>query len=78
MRLVIGETGYVSEKCLVDFGKLFQRIGMFWLNDQFGILREDVEGRIRVRWSEERVEPVDLIFISFWCIRVEKYGEGHK
>ena len=33
----------MSEKVLIDLGKLFQRIGVVWLNERLGILREDVE-----------------------------------
>ena len=54
----------ILEKVLKDFDKLFQTIGAVWLNEWFNILGEDVEGRSRVR-LEERVEPVDLVFISF-------------
>ena len=57
--------GNMLEKFLIDIGKLFQRIGAVWLNERFDILREDVEGRSQVRWSEELVKPVSLIFISF-------------
>ena len=54
--LVVGELGNVLEKALIDFGKLFQSIGAVWLKERFDILREDVEGRSRVRRSDEGVE----------------------
>ena len=60
--IVAGELGNVLEKVLRDFDKLFQKIGAVWLNERCDILREDVVGRSRVRWSEEQVKPVDLIF----------------
>ena len=56
------------EKVLIDFSKLFQRIGMGWLNAQLDILREEVEGWNRVKWSEERVETVGL---TFWLQKNE-------
>ena len=57
--LVVAELGDMLEKVLIDFGKLFQRIGL-------DILREEmVDERSRVRWLEERVEPAGLILISF-------------
>ena len=57
-----GELGNVLEKVLRDFNKLFQRIGTVWLNEGCDILREDVMWWSRVRWSEEQVKPVGLIF----------------
>ena len=39
----------VLEKILIDFGKLFQRIGAVRLYERLDILREVVDGRIRVR-----------------------------
>ena len=64
--LEVGELGNVLEKVLIDFCKLFQSIGAAWLNELLDILREDVEGQSRVRWSaDEPVEPVCLIFINF-------------
>ena len=63
---MVAELGDVLEKVLVDFGKLFQRIGAFWLYEQLDILREEViEERSGVRRLEERVEPAGLILISF-------------
>ena len=43
--LVVVELGNMLEKVLIDFGKLFQRIGAIWLIF-FRLLREDVRGRI--------------------------------
>ena len=64
--VVVGELGNVLVKVLIDFGKLFQRIGAVWLNERFiDILRKQVEGQSRVRWSEKRVEWVGLIFLTF-------------
>ena len=34
---------------LIDFDKLFQKIGAVWLNELYDILREDAKGRSRVR-----------------------------
>ena len=48
--LVVAESGDVLGKVLIDFGKLFQRIGAVPLYERFLILREEVvEGRCRVR-----------------------------
>ena len=61
------------EKVLIEFSKLFQRIGAVWLTEIFNILREDVEGWSRVRESEECMKTVGLIFISFlryWGLEV--------
>ena len=46
--LVVAELGDMLEKVLIDFGKLFQRIGTVWLKERLDILREEVEG-----WSRE-------------------------
>ena len=47
---MVAELGDVLEKVLMDFGKLFQRIGAVRLYERFNILREEVvEGRCRVR-----------------------------
>ena len=58
-------SGWKIRKCvskvLIDFGKLLQRIGANWLNERFNVLRDDVEGQSRIRWSEYRVEPIDFI-----------------
>ena len=63
---MIAELGDVLEKVLIDFGKLFQRIGVVRLYELLDILREEVvDGRSRVRRLEERVEPAGLILISF-------------
>ena len=43
---MVGELDNVFEKVVIDFGKLFQRIGAAWLNERFDILREDVERRV--------------------------------
>ena len=59
---MVAELGNVLQKFLKNFGKLLQKLGAAWLNERLDILREDVEGR---RLSEERVEPVGLIFIHF-------------
>ena len=32
---MVGKLGNVLEKVLIDFGKLFQRIGAVWLNERF-------------------------------------------
>ena len=59
--LVVAALGDVLEKVLIDFGKLFQRIWAVRLYERFDILREEVvDGRSRVRWLEERVEPAGL------------------
>ena len=56
--LVVAELGDVLEKVLIDFGMLFQRIGAVRLYEPLDILREEVvDGRSRVRWLEERMEP---------------------
>ena len=48
--LVVAELGDVLEKVLIDFGKLFQRIGAVRLYERLDILREEmVDGRSRVR-----------------------------
>ena len=63
--LVIAELGDVLEKVLIDFGKLFQRREAVRLYERLDILREEVvDGRRRVRWLEEQVEPAGLILIS--------------
>ena len=60
--IVVAELGDLLEKVLIDFGKLFQRIGAVRLYERFDILREDVvDGRSKVRWLEERVERAGLI-----------------
>ena len=47
---MVAELGDVLEKVLIDFGKLFQRIGVVRLYERFDILREEVmDGRSRVR-----------------------------
>ena len=47
---MLAELGDVLEKVLIDFGKLFQRIGADRLYERLDILREDVvDGRSRVR-----------------------------
>ena len=47
---MVSELGDVLEKILIDFGKLFQRIGAVWLYERLDILREEVvDGRSRVR-----------------------------
>ena len=49
-QLVVEELGDVLEKVLIDFGKLFQRIGAVRLHELLDILREEVvEGQSRVR-----------------------------
>ena len=56
--LVIAELGDMLEKVLLDFGKLFQRLGAVRLCERLDILREEVvKERSRVRWLEEQVEP---------------------
>ena len=64
----------VLEKVLVVFGKLFQRIGAVRLYERLDILGEEVvDGRSRVRWLEERLEPAGLILISslrYWGCEV--------
>ena len=62
---MVGELANVIEKDFIDVYKLCQRIGAVWLNEQINILREDIEGRSRVRCSKERVEPAGIIFITF-------------
>ena len=63
---MVAELGDVLEKVLIDFGILYQGIGAVRLYEIFDILREEVvDERSRVRWLEERVEPADLILISF-------------
>ena len=52
---MVADLGDVLEKVLIDFGKLFQRIGAFRLYERLDILREEVvERRSRVRRLEER------------------------
>ena len=47
---MVVELGDVLEKVLIDFGKLFQRIGAVQLYERLDILREEVVvGRSRVR-----------------------------
>ena len=46
---MVVELGYVLEKVLINFRKLFQRIVEVWLNERLDILREDADGRSRVR-----------------------------
>ena len=47
---MVAELADMLEKVLIDFGKLFQRIGAVWLYERLDILREDVvDGRSRVR-----------------------------
>ena len=49
-KLVVAELRDVLEKVLIDFGKLFQRIGAVRLYERLDILREEVvDGRSRVR-----------------------------
>ena len=56
----------VLKKVLIDFGKLFQRIGAVRLYELLDILQEEVvDVRSRVRRLDERVEPAGLILISF-------------
>ena len=63
---MVAALGDVFEKVLIDFGKLFQRIGAVRLYKRLDILREEVvDGRSRVRLLEERVGPAGLIMISF-------------
>ena len=40
---MVVELGDVLEKVLIDFGKLFQRIGAVWLNERLDILSEDAD-----------------------------------
>ena len=40
--LVVAELGAVLDKVLIDFGKLFQRIGAVRLYERLDILREEV------------------------------------
>ena len=48
--LVVAELDDVSDKVLIDFGKLFQMIGAVRLYERLYILREEVvDGRSRVR-----------------------------
>ena len=47
---MVAELGDVLEKVLIDFSKLFQRIGAVRLYERFDILREEaVDGPSRVR-----------------------------
>ena len=39
---VVAELGDMLEKVLIDFGKLFQRIGAVLLYERFNILREEI------------------------------------
>ena len=43
---MVGELGNMLEKVLVEFDKLFLRIGAVWLNERFDILRQDVRGEV--------------------------------
>ena len=63
---MVAELDDVLKKVVIDFGKLFQRIGAVRLYERLDILREEVvDGRSRVRRLKERVEPAGLILISF-------------
>ena len=53
--LLVAEIGNVLEKILIDFGKLFQKIGAVWLYERLNILREEVKWWSIVKWLEERV-----------------------
>ena len=47
---MVAELGDVLEKVFIDFGKLFQRIGVVRLYERLDIVREEVvDGRSRVR-----------------------------
>ena len=47
---MVAALGDVLEKVLIDFGKLFQRIGTIRLYERLDISREEVaDGRSRVR-----------------------------
>ena len=47
---MVAELGDVLDKVLIDFSKLFQRIGAVLLYERLDILREEVvDGRSRVR-----------------------------
>ena len=47
---MVAALGDVLEKVLIDFGTLFQRIGVVRLYERLDILREEVvDGRSRVR-----------------------------
>ena len=47
---MVAELGDVLQKVVIDFGKLFQRIGAVRLYEQLDILKEKVvDGRSRVR-----------------------------
>ena len=47
---MVAELSEMLEKVLIDFGKLFQRIGVVRLYERLDILREEaVDGRSRVR-----------------------------
>ena len=46
---MFAELGDLLEIVLIDFGKLFQRIGTVWLYERFYILGEETEGRSRMR-----------------------------
>ena len=47
---MVVELGDVLEKVLIDFDKLFQRMGAIRLNERLYILREQVvDGRSRMR-----------------------------
>ena len=46
---MVTELGDVLEKVLIHFGKLFQRMEAVWLYVERDILRDEVEGRSRVR-----------------------------
>ena len=43
---MVGELSSMLEKVLIDFSKLFQRIGAIWLNERLDIMRADVEGGV--------------------------------
>ena len=43
---MVAELGKVSQKLLIDFNKLFQRIGAVWLYERLDILRQEVEGGV--------------------------------
>ena len=71
---MVAALGDVLEKVLIDFGKLFQRIGAVRLYERLDILTEEVvDGQSRVRCLEERVEPAGLLlksFLRYWGCEV--------
>ena len=70
--LVVAALGDVLEKVLIDFGKLFRRIGAVRLYERLDILREEVvDGRSRVRWERNYILESESVKEEPWLVVVE-------